>query len=138
MKDELLNFWNKFTERCGYVLRDGTIIEIPNNSRNPRRSFKMDLDDLITAFRNHNPRNVVGIFHTHPSNSPKPSREDIAGWPSESIKYWIVTENAVYEWAKDVSGSVRLVGNGPTLAAQVYSLAEYKRQRDFGNSRKSL
>ena len=135
-KEKMLEYWGPFTERCGYIFRSGEIIEIPNTAINPRRTFSMDLADLLSAFRGKDPSQVVGIFHTHPSNSPSPSKEDVQGWPEQrGLRYLIVTKDDIFEWTKDVSGSVRPVGNGPALVAEVHSLAKFKRQRDLGNSR---
>lgn len=76
------------TERCGLILNDGTIVEIPNIAREPGDSFEMDstvvLPFLIKG-------EVAGTWHTHVGQAPDLSGEDYAGfmgWPE--LKHHII------------------------------------------------
>ena len=125
VQKELISLWNSSVERCGYVMDTGEVVEAKNIASDPSKNFCMDIDDLIEIFCGKDPRKVVGMFHTHPSNSTSPSKTDIIGWPgSRNLRYWIVTNDGVFEWEKDDRGGVRPVHLGSTLASSVRSSSE--------------
>lgn len=58
-------------ERVGLVLRDGSVIELPNISTLPEESFLVDPVDLL----NHEDE-MVATWHTHPRTPATLSGED--------------------------------------------------------------
>jgi proteasome lid subunit RPN8/RPN11 len=79
MKEQLLAMWNPLVERCGFILKDGAIVECPNIHENPQIGFEISprsigqYEDCISA-----------VWHTHPSTGPNLSAEDykaFQAWP---------------------------------------------------------
>lgn len=106
IEDSLLPYWNPYVEHCGLVLSDHTTIEIRNSARGTGGEFLMMGEDVCDALVPHgmDVEDIVGIFHTHPSNCSHPSIPDIKGWPKGSIRYFIVTQNKVVEWELNDDG----------------------------------
>lgn len=87
-------------EQCGYVLDDYTIVVVKNVSELPKESFEFDPGQQANIVRDLRCR-LIGMFHTHPKGSPRPSDKDRLNWPQiPSFKYWIVAMGQVYEWEK--------------------------------------
>jgi proteasome lid subunit RPN8/RPN11 len=86
-------------EACGFILHDGTIVEIRNNFHDPMRGFLMDRDQLIEKIPN--PEVVYAIWHTHPKGSLRPSKSDIDSMFQGAIpahwKYLIATTIDIHE-----------------------------------------
>lgn len=88
-------------EACGFILEDGTIIEMENISSTPTRSFRMDRNELtekldgIEAF-------ITAIWHTHPRGTQHPSHTDLnsikMGAIQRNWRYLIVTSAGVFEY----------------------------------------
>lgn len=57
-------------EKCGIILKDGSEVEYPNLSRDPKE-FVLDPKAWIE-----NDENIVAIFHTHPDGQPFLSSAD--------------------------------------------------------------
>ena len=107
--DELVSMWNPTVERCGIILEGGEVVEVLNYAvmlSGGHSEFAMRVGDVMEAAGD---AKVVGVFHTHPRNTCRPSKADIAGWP-EVEEYYIVTELEVMEW--------KLVGDRPVLVAR--------------------
>ncbi|WOF44373.1 Mov34/MPN/PAD-1 family protein [Sphingopyxis indica] len=74
-------------ERCGFLLKDGTLVEVPNVHSEPEKGFDMDSAAMIE----HLEKPLVATWHTHPGGDPNLSQEDYAGflnWPH--LKHYIV------------------------------------------------
>jgi proteasome lid subunit RPN8/RPN11 len=92
-------------EVCGFITNDENVLFVPNSHVEPHYNFYMDIADIQEALdiiRKIGGSDVIGMFHTHPTNIPWPSPVDIAGWPNLSLqwRYWIVTNHEVIEWGK--------------------------------------
>ncbi|SKB62193.1 Mov34/MPN/PAD-1 family protein [Sphingopyxis flava] len=77
-------------ERCGFIFRDGSIVEIDNVHSEPERGFRMDPKQILEHVDN---PDLVGTWHTHPGGDPNLSQEDYAGflsWPH--LEHHIVGE----------------------------------------------
>lgn len=95
-------------ERCGFLLFDGEIFYITNVHDEPHANFFMDPDEVLSFIdqlereEGHEgiAQKILGVFHTHPNNTPWPSPRDIVGWPNPILgfRYWIVTNYEVIEW----------------------------------------
>lgn len=91
-------------EVCGFIAEeDQEIYCVDNVHSKPSRNFLMDEEDterVLTEIYNLRKSKVLGIFHTHPNDVPWPSPRDICGWPNLRLRwrYWVVTNNEVYEW----------------------------------------
>jgi proteasome lid subunit RPN8/RPN11 len=66
MESELLSFWNRDTERCGYIDLSNKVFELPNIHEDKKNGF--ELAEI--------PKEAVAIWHTHPSGCPNLSIED--------------------------------------------------------------
>lgn len=97
-----------YEERCGYVLDDWSLVLIRNAAENPLREFRFDEEQQFRTVKALRPR-IIGIFHTHPSGSHRPSRMDIEAWPSiPDFRYWIGTIDEVTEWSMN-DGETKIV-----------------------------
>lgn len=80
-------------EACGFIMNDGTVVEIRNTFHDPMRGFLMCRNDLIEKVPN--PELIHAIWHTHPKGSLRPSKTDIDSMFQGAIpaqwKYLIVT-----------------------------------------------
>lgn len=83
-------------EACGFILKDGSVIQIPNVASDPRRSFLMSRDDLIEMVPN--PDVIEGIWHTHPRGTTTPSAGDMEMLRICQWRYFIVTTTQVVEY----------------------------------------
>ncbi len=86
-------------EACGFILKDGRFVEIKNTHPNPFRNFAMDRASLDKI----DPKDVVALWHTHPSGSIFPSAEDqknmaILGKSYGRWVYLIATKDDVAEY----------------------------------------
>jgi len=61
-------------EACGFVMRNGSIIDIRNVAENPYDSFTMDLWQIS---RQVDVSKIGAIWHTHPNGDIRPSRPDL-------------------------------------------------------------
>lgn len=86
-------------EVCGFVMLDGSIVEIPNSSIDPIRNFHMARHHLID--RVPDPSKIYAIWHSHPNGNCEPSKNDMLAVETGYIKqhwvYLIVTPNGVFE-----------------------------------------
>ena len=39
-------FWSPFSERCGFILKDGTLVEVPNIHQEPSNFFTIDSEEI--------------------------------------------------------------------------------------------
>lgn len=85
-------------EACGFILRDGDVVEIPNAAADPDRMFHMSRHHLLT--RVPNPELIHAIWHTHPKGTTFPSNQDMQSmwWGQWGWTYIIATANEVIEW----------------------------------------
>ena len=102
MRDLLLEFYaSEGPERVGFVLNDGSVVEVVNDAPNPNEGFDVCPEDLIT-FAEH----AVASWHTHPNASANLSVLDnsaFLSWPklehfiigSDGIKKYFIEGNRV-------------------------------------------
>lgn len=58
-------------ERCGFILKDGTIVEVANQSDDPKNAFRISLEDIETY-----EAEVCATWHTHPGGAKNLSVSD--------------------------------------------------------------
>ena len=90
-------------ELCGFILDNGSIIEIPNSSHNPTSEFRMSARHLSERIGDIN--SIIAIWHTHPKGSPHPSKTDIdffsdigPDYANRRWRYLIATSIDVFEY----------------------------------------
>lgn len=83
-------------EVCGFIMYNGSIIEIRNVAENPYDNFTMDLGQIS---RNIDIAKIAAIWHTHPGGDIRPSKADLKAIRLCEWDYLIVTadEVALYE-----------------------------------------
>lgn len=92
---------NREVEICGFILDDGTLVNITNVDENPERGFTMDPDQMMRVVKGKN--GIEATYHSHPSGRKWPSEND-----SEQMtflyrqgcpwRYLIVTTEDVFEF----------------------------------------
>lgn len=78
-------------ERCGFILKDGTIVEVKNQSPRPEAAFDIDAQDIIKHLDV-----MAATWHTHVETSSYPSGADYVcfqNWPH--LKHYIVGSDGV-------------------------------------------
>ena len=68
-------------ERCGLILKDGSIVEIENVADDKTDSYRMNPSAVLPFVQNDM---VAGTWHTHPGGTPNLSGADQDGflsWP---------------------------------------------------------
>lgn len=64
-------FWNPTLERCGFILKDGTPIEVPNVHSDPKNFFKVDQAEIDKYIDD-----IAIFWHSHPSGNDNLSLSD--------------------------------------------------------------
>lgn len=67
---QLADYWNSLVERCGLILKDGTIIELVNTHPKPDENFSFSKEEF-----NKYPT-CVATWHTHPRGNSNLTPED--------------------------------------------------------------
>jgi proteasome lid subunit RPN8/RPN11 len=78
-------------ERCGLILKNGTVFQTPNVHPDPQVGFQIPGCDLVT-----NEAELLGTWHTHPGKTSVYSMEDHTGfmnWPQ--LTHFIVGADGV-------------------------------------------
>jgi proteasome lid subunit RPN8/RPN11 len=78
-------------ERCGFILKDGDLIELRNSHPEPTIGFEIDPKDTLAYIDQ-----LAAIWHTHPQEPSVLSGEDkscMEQWPD--LKHYIVGEDGV-------------------------------------------
>lgn len=85
-------------EACGFIMDDGSILEIRNVAVNPHRAFRMDHKHMVEKLSGREDF-IAGIWHTHPKGTTTPSHADLnaikIGAVQRNWDYWIVTADSV-------------------------------------------
>lgn len=93
---------NPDREVCGLILANQTVHPILNVARYPQHAFEMDPVQQLEALEAFTVEKVgdriMGMYHSHPGGNPAPSHMDLAGWPPEGWRYWIIAKGGVREW----------------------------------------
>lgn len=89
-------------EICGLILapggdqrREWAVVPVTNVAKGGKE-FVMDNDELIRIFSD-SFDDVIGVYHSHPSDRPEPSDEDLV-FAQPQWRYFIVTSAGTYEW----------------------------------------
>ncbi|URG13841.1 hypothetical protein [Acinetobacter phage vB_AbaS_TCUP2199] len=64
-------FWSPFSERCGFILKDGTQIEVPNIHKEPSNFFAMDPAE-IEKYKDQ----IAYFWHSHVDDNINLSLDD--------------------------------------------------------------
>ncbi|OOC62727.1 Mov34/MPN/PAD-1 family protein [Paenibacillus ihbetae] len=73
-------------EACGILIGQGNLqdapisvsefLPVPNTAEDPLHHFRLEPAEWTRLLLSK--RGIIGLFHSHPSSSPEPSREDLA------------------------------------------------------------
>lgn len=91
---KLLEYWSPEAERCGFVLKDGTIVEVPNISETPTEAYLVHVDDLSRYLDE-----IVATWHSHNTGTGNLSVADyqnFLNWPD--WRHYIVEEGRVWSF----------------------------------------
>lgn len=87
----LVEYWNPLVERCGLVLKDGSIIELPNTNPNPALHFSFSKDYFGSY------SDCVATWHTHPDGNPNLSIADYESFLKyPNLFHYIVGDGIVW------------------------------------------
>lgn len=67
----LLKLWSEGQERCGFILKDGAVIETINVHSQPQEHFKIADSDMLRYGDS-----IRATWHTHPKTGPNLSVPD--------------------------------------------------------------
>jgi proteasome lid subunit RPN8/RPN11 len=86
-------------ELCGFIMMDGSVVEIPNAATDPTKNFRMARWHLVA--RVPDPKQIFAIWHTHPNGNSTPSLNDMQAIKCGAVQYdWVylvVTQTGVFE-----------------------------------------
>lgn len=94
------NNWHPHIELCGFILNDGSTVEVENLATDSKRDFSFNVENL--------PNNVIGFWHSHPNNDENLSTEDYIKflqfpdfihriYTKDSFSEYYVRENLVFK-----------------------------------------
>lgn len=96
-------------EAVGIILLDGTVLPLRNELASPN-SYEVSAEQLAELCETYDPTEFAFIYHTHPSDTPQPSKADHEQmrylhdfWPW--IKHIIFTETAMQVWEVRSTGA---------------------------------
>lgn len=78
-------------ERCGLILRDGSILEVENKHETPENGFRIAASEMVK-----HEDNMMATWHTHPRDTANLSEADYMGfgnWPD--LKHFIIGVDGV-------------------------------------------
>lgn len=84
-------------EKCGLILRDGTILDVENIYPDPTEGFQIPAKDMID-----NEDQMVATWHTHPGKTANLSEMDYNGfkqWPT--LTHYVIGTDKVREFVVD-------------------------------------
>lgn len=95
---ELLNFYSgDGSERVGFVLHDGTAVEVDNVSDEPHQGFVVSTEDLLKY-----ELSARATWHTHPGSSSNLSVEDsvaFKSWPQ--LEHYVIGSDGIRHFKVD-------------------------------------
>jgi proteasome lid subunit RPN8/RPN11 len=100
---QLCEYWGPQLERCGFILKDGSIVEMPNVHKDTQAGFKIAPEDILKY-----EEGVAATWHTHPVTGPNLSPEDyrcFLDWPNWS--HFIVCRDKVWGYYVEVHRVLR-------------------------------
>lgn len=86
-------------ERCGLVMKDGSIVEIENIAEDKEKGFEMRPEAVIGLLET---GHVVATWHTHPTGPANHSGEDhsfFLSWPD--LSHIIIGRDGVRKYRVD-------------------------------------
>ena len=101
--EKLKIFYDGFgTERCGFILSDGSIIEAQNVSETPEEAFAILADDILVI-----EDDIIASWHTHPNHTSNLSEDDFiafSNWPA--WKHMILGSDGLSCYSVSASGDI--------------------------------
>lgn len=88
-------------ERVGFVLQDGTVVEVENVCHDPENGFEVNPRDLVDY-----EDDLWATWHTHPGSDANLSSDDYAGFLSWPYLYHYVIGKDDIRRFKVVNGQV--------------------------------
>lgn len=100
----LLEKYEGELERCGLILKDGSVVEVKNIAPEPKNAFYACPEDLLPYLEEDL---IAGTWHTHPnasSNLSPGDHETFVFWPdcrhyivgSDGVSCYVVKDNTVF------------------------------------------
>lgn len=103
-------------ERCGFILHDGSVVEVVNSAIEPNESFNISADIILTY-----EQNIAVAWHTHPGGSSNLSSDDLQSMVSfPDWKHLIIGSDGLACYSVTSSGVVirDVEENYPTWAVE--------------------
>jgi len=89
-------------ERCGFIMPDGSLVEVPNVATERQSSFRMEPADVIS-----HEEKAWGTFHTHPNSTSNLSGEDYIAFTNyPDLKHIIIGDDGISCYSVAQSGVV--------------------------------
>lgn len=103
MKSLLAEFYESTgPERVGFILADGSIVEVENVAPNPLDEFDVCSEDLMTFAEK-----AVATWHTHPGAKGNLSADDylaFLGWPN--LEHYVIGCDGIHQYSVTSDGTV--------------------------------
>lgn len=98
---QLLDYYEGDNERVGFVLSDGSIVEVKNICHDPKNGFEVSGEDILKFHQD-----AVATWHTHPgaqSNLSVGDHDTYKMWPD--LLHYIIGKDGISTY-KVVNGKV--------------------------------
>jgi proteasome lid subunit RPN8/RPN11 len=100
-------YWKNDSERCGFVLKGGEVVEVINIAEEPEDNFEISAED-VARYEDQ----ILASWHTHPRGSANLSQSDY--YLFSQVPEWdhiIISKDELTHYYTDKSGQVY---RGPT------------------------
>ena len=99
----LLEFYSPVgPERVGFILQDGTVVEVQNVCPEPELGFQVRPEDLIRYYDQ-----MIGTWHTHPGIVAVPSSDDHLAFRNyPMLQHHIIGSDGVRTYQLDRRGKI--------------------------------
>ena len=89
-------------ERVGFILEDGSIVEVENVANDPVKGFDVCAEDLMVFAER-----AVASWHTHPGVKANLSNEDYSaflGW--SNLEHYVIGNDGIHQYVVTSDGQV--------------------------------
>lgn len=89
---QLKAFWDPTVERCGFILKNQTIVEVPNSHPQPTLAFHINQ----SGFKKY-AEEIAATWHSHPTTGPNLSVPDYFGFLSyPDLYHYIIAKEKIW------------------------------------------
>lgn len=86
---KLSDFWSQDTERCGFILKSGEVVEVENIAEDPKNEFEVSEEDFEKYYPD-----TVASWHSHTDDFANLSLSDYYTFLNlPEWQHWVVSKH---------------------------------------------